>query len=175
MRIGGLGVAAPMALALLGMGLAACSQEEAPPAAPTGFAAEPSEGTTVTVDGAAITANREGDGNISLSLVQAPMLVTFEVEGARARVRVRQGDQWVEMPAQQQNTVMIGRGGASQVRVTADNSAPLNVRVTSVVDCSTVPQGTCTPVAVPEAAPAETATTGATPAPAPAASEEIRP
>ena len=121
-------------------------------------------GSTVQETGDVVTATRDGDGNQGITISQSPVLVTFAAEGEDVRVRVRQGGEWIELPASPQHSVMIGRGGASQIRVFSRNAETLTTRIVSVTDCGAAGV-TCSPLP-----------TAASDADAePAASDEIRP
>jgi len=143
-------------LALAAVSLGACSQQAAAPAsagAGGGYLAEASGRANVTTDGSTITATRAGEGSVGVVFRQAPVQVSFTVDDPNAVVRARQDGQWIELPAAGSHSVMIGQGGANQVRVETREGDSVAVRVTGVVDCTTA---TCTPLATPEAAPAET-------------------
>ncbi|MGE0742053.1 MAG: hypothetical protein AB7O98_11985 [Hyphomonadaceae bacterium] len=142
-----------LAAACLGLlTIAACSPAtEAPDTQVTGIATESLRGATLQSADGEIRVTRVGDaGNQGVMITQAPVAVTFTVEGEGARIRVRQEGQWFDVPAEGTNTIMLGRGGAGQIRVFSRDTPEVVVRVTNVADCSTT---TCTPVPVP---PAET-------------------
>lgn len=152
------------AVAVGAISLGACSQQqEAPSGGSSGstYLAQPSGEADVIVDGNTITATRTGEGRMGVVIRQAPMQVTFTVDDETAVIRARQGSQWIELPANRTNAIMIGRGGASQVRVESSEGDNVAVRITGVVDCNAT---ACTPLAVPEEdRPAEEAEAAPTP------------
>jgi hypothetical protein len=114
----------------------ACSPAGAPEGA--GFAARSSGGANVQTDGNTIRVTRSGsDGNQGVTITQAPVAVTFTVEGEGARIRARQGGGWVAITPGEETTVVLGRGGARAVRIDSANAPELVVRVTRVTDCAT--------------------------------------
>lgn len=128
--------------------LAACSQGNeaaAPPAAAPaagGYDAAAFGAATVADADGVITATRSGEGSHGVSLTTEPALITFTVEGADTRVRVRQDGNWVNVPRSEQYALMYGRGGASAINAYTRSGDTVTVRVLSVVPCS---QTQCAP------------------------------
>lgn len=149
-------VAGAMALAV-----AACGPEQRAPTT-AGISADGYRGATVETSGGDVRVTRVGESsNQGVTIVQAPVSVTFTVQGEGARIRARQDGQWIEMPADATNTVMLGRGGATAIRVFSRNTPELVVHVTGVTPCG---ETTCTPLVAPPAA--ETPDEDSDPAPA---------
>lgn len=146
---------ATAAIALLTLSAAACSQPSQDKAAPTsgapvtGLTAEAVRGATVAKSPGLISVEATSR-NQGVNIFQGPVLVTFAVEGEGARVRVRQGRDWIERPAGESNSVMLGRGGASVIQVTSSSGQRIDVRVLSVTDCETA---TCAPLPLTSTAP----------------------
>lgn len=151
-------------VAVLALAMSACSRPADAPATDAAataggfYQASAYNGATVQNEDGVIRVTRaEGeDGAQGVTITSSPVAVTFTVEGRGARVRARQNDQWIDLPAESSNTVMLGRGGATQVRVYSRTAPELVVRVTGVADCSTT---ACSPLTAAAGEPEEDDTT----------------
>lgn len=165
--------------AVAAVGLSAACSPSSGSTEGAGFAARSSGGADVQTDGNTIRVTRTGpDGNQGVTITQAPVAVTFTVEGEGARIRARRGGGWDAVAPGEETTVVLGRGGARAVRVDSPTAAEIVVRVIRVTDCATQP-AVCVqdgPAPTEEDAADETPA-APTPAPAdPAQSEpELRP
>lgn len=138
-------------LAFAAFTLAACSQEQKAAETPAtaqsavaGYATLPFGAASITDNAGTITATRNGEGTQGVSIVQAPILVSFTASGAGVRVRVRQDGDWIVLPRAESYSVAVGAGFASSIRVSSLNASAVNVRVTSVTPCADLQEGACT-------------------------------
>lgn len=100
-------------------------------------------GSTINVDNATVTVQAGADGASGVEIRRSAALVQFAVTGSDdARIRITQGDRNRTVRARRNNSVMIGSGGAGNVRVYSPSGANLTVTVTAVTSCETT---TCTP------------------------------
>lgn len=135
-------------LALGALLLVACDNAEKAAPAPspsidTAISVESSGRAELTIAGDQVTATRTRDGAQGITITPSAHLVTLTIEGEGAVLRVRQGGEWIERPASASESIMIGRGGASMVRVQSVTADTLVVHVVQVVPCSEV---TCAPL-----------------------------
>lgn len=138
--------------AVLALGACQQEQEQALSASPTGFDAVAVGPAGITRDAAALSVTRNDAGRIGVMIVPSAQQVSFTVEGEAEDLRVfaRVGSAWVHFPEAEEYSVMIGRGGASQIRVDSRDAEAIQVRVTGVVDCATAAVGVCVPLAAQE-------------------------
>lgn len=137
-------------LALATSSLGACSQDQdqdqdQASVSSVGYLREAVGQADIAVEGDLITATRNAEGRIGVVIRPAPVQVTFTVDDPSARIRARQDGEWIELSPGTVHSVLVGRGGASQLRVETLDGDAVAVRVLSVVECVSMANG-CTPL-----------------------------
>lgn len=148
-----------LALALASVAAACGNQQEAGPI--SGYMVQTYRDAGVAQEGDVITVTRAGDGAQGVTFAAAPIRMDFTVEGEAAQLQARRSGQWIDVPLAESNSIMLGPGGATHMRVVSRTADSLVIRVTGVTDCSTAPEGACVPVVAPAAAPETDAATDA--------------
>lgn len=148
-------------LAVTAIALAACGrQEQAAPSEPpastsldlsSSVVITPFGAATVTTDGNTISVQRSGEGPQGVTITRVADAATavalrFDVEGSRVRLRIRQdGRLGYAVKREQNNTVMVGPRGASELTIMSDRAPTITVSVSSVTDCGASSEARCSP------------------------------